>query len=467
MRKKFTPRKYQGLMTDYISNNKRCALWAEMGLGKSVATLNAIDEACLMGYDRPTLVLAPLLVASTTWPEESRKWDHLRHIRVVPIVGTEHNRVKALRLDASVFTTNYEQIPWLVEHFGAQWPFERVIADESTRLKGFRTRQGGIRAQALAKVAHSKIKFFTELTGTPSPNGLLDLWGQMWMIDAGVRLGRTFTAFKQRWFIEDRETFTIKPLPHAEQEIKTLLQDVCLTVQAKDWFDLKAPIVNNKYVELPSRARNLYKEMEDKFFFELDQHQVEAVNSAARSQKLLQLANGAVYVDPLTEDDSDPRSKMFKEVHDEKLQMLESIVAESSGKPILVAYNFKSDLARILKAFPRAVALTPRNVSSTMKDWNAGKIQMLLAHPQSAGHGLNLQDGGNILVFFGVNWNLEHRMQIVERIGPTRQLQAGHDRPVFIYNILTKGTIDELVMARIESKREIQELLLEAMKRRN
>jgi SNF2 family DNA or RNA helicase len=206
--------------------------------------------------------------------------------------------------------------------------------------------------------------------------------------------------------------------------------------------------------------------MEVKFYLELEQHFAEAVNSAAKSQKLLQLANGAVYVDPLTEDDDDPRSRLYKEVHDAKLQMLESIVNEASGNPVLVAYNFKSDLARLQKAFPKAVALNPGNVQAVMRAWNKGKIEMLLVHPASAGHGLNLQDGGNILVFFGLNWNLEQRLQVIERIGPVRQLQAGHDRPVFIYNILARDTIDELVLDRVETKREVQDLLLEAMARK-
>lgn len=467
MRKEFTPRPYQKIITNTILSKDRCAIWAEMGLGKTTATLNAIDEASLLGFgDSPVLILAPLLVARTTWPDESRKWNHLRNIRIVPIVGNEDNRRRALKIDANVFTTNYEQIPWLVDFYGARWPFKWVVADESTRLKGFRLRQGGIRAQALAQVAHSKIERFTQLTGTPSPNGLIDLWGQMWMLDAGKRLGRSFTAFKERWFSQDIERHLVKPHKHSADEINRCLSDICLTVKAKDWFDLKEPIVTNKFVELPARARHLYKEMETKFFFELEGHAVEAVHAAAMSQKLLQLSNGAVYVDPITQTDIDQHSKIYKEVHDDKLQMLESILQEANGTPVLVAYNFKSDLDRLQKAFPKAVAITPKNLNSVMTDWNSGKIPVLLAHPASAGHGLNLQDGGNILVFFGINWNLEQRLQIIERIGPTRQMQAGYDRPVFIYNILAKDTIDELVLARVETKREIQDILMDAMNNR-
>lgn len=466
MRKEFKPRGYQELIIDFQESVKRNAIWAGMGLGKTISTLTTIDRMNLMGYDKPTLVLAPLLVAKTTWPDEAKKWKHLRHTRVVPIVGDETTRLRSLKLDANIFTTNYEQLPWLVEYYGDRWPFETVVADESTRLKSFRLRQGSVRAAALAKVTHTKIKKFWQLTGTPSPNGLIDLWGQMWMLDAGLRLGRTFTAFKERWFFTNPEQHLTRPHEHASQEINKLLQDICLTINSKDWLDLKEPIVNNIKIELTPKARRLYDELEKQFFTELEGREIEAVHSASRSQKLLQMANGAVYLDPLVETDADPRSKEFGEVHDAKIQALESILNEANGMPVLVAYNFRSDLIRLLKAFPKGRSLNSADVSTTMRDWNAGKIPVLFAHPASAGHGLNLQDGGNILVFFGLNWNLEHRLQFIERIGPTRQLQAGHDRPVFIHNILAKDTIDELVLARVETKREVQDILLEAMSRR-
>lgn len=466
-RKKFNPHGYQDLMIDFAEEIQRPALWAGMGMGKTVSALTVIERR-LFFDDSPVLVIAPLLVARTTWPDEVRKWDHLRGIRVVPVVGDEIYRRRALNVKAEVYTINYEQLPWLVEYFGDRWPFKKVIADESTKLKSFRTRQGGQRAQALSKVAHTKIKSFIELTGTPSPNGLVDLWGQIWMLDAGQRLGRTFTAFTDRWFKSAAygDDKTPKPLGHTQDEIQAKLKDICLTINPGDWFDLKAPIINNRFVELPARARRLYDEMEKTFFIELGEHTVEAQTSAIKSLKLLQLTNGAVYVDPLVESDHDPRSILFKEIHDIKLQALESIVNEAAGMPVLVATNFKSDQQRILNHFKKAKILTSANGPVIMREWNAGKIPILVTHPASAGHGLNLQDGGNILVFFGLGWNLEHRLQIIERIGPMRQLQAGHNRPVFIYNILAKDTIDELVLARIESKRSVQDILLAAMARR-
>lgn len=464
MRKQFTPREYQSIMIDFSEDVNRCALWAGMGMGKTSSMLTSIDRRLMQGASHPTLVLAPLLVAKTTWPDEARKWQHLKNIRVVPVVGTEAQRRKALGIDASVYTTNYEQLPWLVEYFGERWPFKHVVADESTRLKSFRTRQGGKRARALGQVAHTKIKYFTELTGTPSPNGLIDLWGQLWMVDGGQRLGRTFSAFKDRWFRTNYDG-TPRPFEHSEAQIHEAIKDVCLTINPKDWFDLREPIVRNIYVDLPVVARARYREMEKKLFTEIEDREVNAANSAVKTQKLLQLANGAVYVDPLAESDDDPRSREFKEVHDVKLQALESIIAEASGMPVLVAYHFKSDLARLQKAFPKGVHLSQKNSAGIQRDWNAGKISPMFAHPQSAGHGLNLQDGGNILVYYGHDWNLEHRQQIFERIGPMRQLQSGYERPTFIYNIVARDTVDELVIARTETKAAVQDILLEAMSR--
>jgi SNF2 family DNA or RNA helicase len=465
-RKLYTPRPYQGLITSHIMDVARGAVFAGMGMGKTISTLTALDNLFLCGADHPVLILAPLRVARTTWPEEVRKWDHLRHVSVMPIVGSEAERRQALKYSASVYTTNYDQIPWLVEHFGKRWPFEHVVSDESTRLKGFRLKQGTKRARALAKVAHTHIKRFTNLTGTPAPNGLQDLWGQTWFLDAGQRLGRTYSGFRDRYFSTGYDGFSLVPTEHAQTAIQDSLRDICLTINSKDWFDLKEPIVNNIYIDLPPAARRLYDTMEKEFFIQLESgHEIEAFNAAARTQKLLQIANGACYVDPLTETDRDPRAKEWKELHNAKIEALEDIIEEASGTPVLVAYQFKSDLARLLKAFPRGRHLDKE--PSTIRDWNAGKIPVLFAHPQSAGHGLNLQDGGNILAFFGFNWSLEDRLQIVERIGPVRQLQAGYDRNVFIHNIIARDTVDELVIARVETKREVQDILLDALRRRH
>ena len=453
--REFTPHPYQKLILEHIAANDRCAVWAGMGMGKTVSAMTLLDAVRFVD-DAPALVLAPTRVANTTWPDEARKWEHTKHLRVRPMTGAAKDRLHGITTHADVYTCNYENLPWLVEYWGDRWPYRTVIADESTKLKSFRLRQGGKRAQALAQVAHTKVKRFIELTGTPSPNGLQDLYGQAWFIDRGQRLGRTYEGFKQRWFRPHPSGFGLEALPHAQKEIQELLSDICITVEAKDWFDLREPIVNNIYVDMPARARKTYEDMEKQMFTELDSgHEIEAFNAASRTIKCLQIANGAAYTEGNTE---------WQDVHDQKLQALESVVEDANGAPVLVAYHFKSDLARLKKHFPKGRELDKN--PKTLTDWNKGKIPLMFAHPQSAGHGLNLQDGGNILVFFAHWWNLEERLQVIERIGPTRQLQAGHDRPVWIHNIIARKTVDELVIERVNTKREVQDILMGAMRRR-
>lgn len=452
--REFVPREYQHLIIDHIIDLPRCAVYAGMGTGKSAATLSAISTL-LLSEGGPVLVVAPLRVARSTWPDEVRKWSTFRHMTIIPVIGSAKERAAALKYKADIYSTNFENLPWLIEHFGGdKWPFKIVVVDESTKLKGFRLRQGTARAKALARVAHTKVKRFIELTGTPAPNGLADLWGQAWFLDKGHRLGKTYDGFRQRWFEKSYDGHSISPKEYAQAQIQRALQDLCITIDAKDWFDLKEPIVTNIYVDLPAKARALYEDMEKRMFMELAGHEVEAFGAAARTVKTLQIASGAAYVGD--------EGKEWAVIHDAKLDALEDIVEESGGMPILVAYHFKSDLARLLKAFPQGRQLDAD--PKTIEDWNKGKIPLLFAHPASAGHGLNLQDGGNILVYFSHWWNLEERQQIFERIGPTRQLQAGHDRAMFCYNIIARDTTDELVIERVETKREVQDILLDAMK---
>jgi SNF2 family DNA or RNA helicase len=460
-RRKYASRPYQDIIVDTIVNTQRVNIFAGMGLGKTVSTLTALELLYLSGEEtQPTLVIAPLRVAQSTWPDESKKWAHLSNIEIEPVIGTKDRRVVALNnKNASIFTINYENIPWLVDYYKHNpkpWPFGTVIADESTKLKGFRSRQGTARAKALAEVAHTKVKRWVNLTGTPAPNGLKDLWGQQWFVDGGTRLGRSYSAFSQRWFRKGFNGFGLEALDSAQDQIQKALADCSLSLDAKDWFDLKEPIKNVIDVHLPHKAMQQYQDMEKRMFLEIEaEPAIEALNAAAKTQKCLQLANGAIYTDD---------KKHWSETHDVKIQALGEIMEEAGGAPVLVAYHFKHDLVRILAAFPFARVLDSN--PSTIDDWNSGRISMLLAHPASAGHGLNLQDGGNILVFFSVNWNLEEHQQIIERIGPVRQLQAGHNRPVFIHYILAHDTLDYDVLDRLESKRSVQDALLNAMKRR-
>lgn len=449
------PRPYQKLMANHILHHKRCALWVPMGMGKSASVLIALDSLRLVEDIFPTLIIAPLRVAQSTWPDEVAKWKNFEHFKVSAIVGDKDARMAALGKKADIYTTNYEQLPWLVGLYGKKWPFKTIIADESTRLKSFRVRQGGQRAKALGKVAHTHADRFIELTGTPSPNGLQDLHGQIWFLDQGERLGRTYTAFEQRWFTKDWNGFSSSPMPHAQSEIESKLSDICLSFEASDYFDLEKPILNKLYVKLPPRARKLYDDMEKRMFVELEGDNIEAFNAATKTMKCLQFANGAAY----TNEDATE----WKEIHNEKIKALESIVEEAAGMPILVAYHFRSDLDRLKRAFPSGRSLDKD--PQTIKDWNAGKIPILFAHPASAGHGLSLQDGGNIIVFFSVNWNLEEHLQIIERIGPVRQKQSGYDRPVFIHYILAENTVDDMVLERIQTKRSVQDILMDAMKK--
>lgn len=479
-RSTFTPRAWQIPIIKHTTQIEvpRAGVWAGMGLGKTTATATSLDYMYLAGeITGPTLVTAPLRVASSTWPDEIAKWDHLRHLEVTPIVGNADQRLRALLRSlshgyANLYTINYENLTWLEKTLEARkikWPFETIVIDEATKLKGLRVSvqtssrgkefikgQGSKRAKSLANFAHRDVKRIIELTGTPAPNGLKDLWGQAWFLDGGQRLGRTFTSFTQRWFRPKESGYGIEPLAHAQCEIEAAVRDICLSLDIRDFVDIAEPIFSTIYVDLPPKARKLYDEMEKKLFIEIQGHEVEAFSAGAKSMKCLQLANGAVYLDGGTD--------KWAEVHDIKLQALEDIVEEAAGMPVLVAYHFKSDLARLQRTFPEGRHLDAR--PGTIRDWNAGKIPILFAHPASAGHGLNLQDGGNILVFFGHNWNLEEYLQIIERIGPTRQLQAGHNRAMFVYLIVARDTIDETVLESHDTKEEIQALLLKACKRR-
>jgi len=414
--------------------------------------LTLLDALILTGESNPILVLGPKRVAGETWPDEARKWRHLQHLHITPVVGTERQRRAALATPGQVYTTNYEQLPWLVDLFaGRPWPFRTIIADESTRLKGFRTQQGGHRANALSKVARCTDRW-VNLTGTPAPNGLKDLWGQYWFLDFGARLGTSYTAFLERWF-RTGYNGVCEPYPHAEREIYERIRDITISIRAEDWFTLDEPIERPLYVTLPPTARRAYAQLERDMYTQLAcGTTVEAFNAAAQTNKCRQLANGAVYTN----------APEWRAVHDAKLDALDSIVNEANGAPILVAYDFISDKARILSRYKSAVDIaTPEG----MRAFRDGAAQLGVAHPKSMGHGIDgLQDVTNILVYFGHNWDLELRQQILERIGPMRQKQSGHNRPVWVYPIIAQGTIDEVVIERHRTKRSVQDLLLEAMR---
>ena len=449
-------RPYQTLIVDFMLRNPRACVFAGMGLGKTISTLTLLELLLSIGVeDRPPLVLAPLRVARGVWPDEAAKWPHI-DLEVSAIVGTEQERLAAIRKDAQVYTINYENIPWLLHVMRKKWKFGGVIADESTRLKNYRLQGGGIRAQFLSQIAHHRYtRFWYNLTGTPAPNGLIDLWGQMWFIDEGRRLGDSFTAFRNRWFYLDFNGKTLRPHVFAQKEIQERIADVCLTIDAADWFGLDKPIVSNIYVELPKQAMRQYRKMERELWTVVEGTRIDVVASIAATQKCLQMASGAVY--PVT------KSHNFLEVHDAKLEALDDILEDANGMPVMVAYHFDSDLVRLKARYKKGRELITK---ADEDDWNAGKIPILFIHPDSGGHGLNLQYGGNIIVFFSHWWALESYQQVIERIGPVRQFQAGLKRNVFIYHILARNTVDEDVAMRRLGKASVQEILLTAMKKR-
>lgn len=470
---RYTPRSYQPAITNHIFDHGRVNVFAGMGVGKTPATLQAISDLLLFGLVSRVLILAPKRVAQSTWPGEIANFrGSFGHLRCAVAVGTDAQRRAAVLSGAEIVTCNYDNLTWLINNFGENWPFDMVVSDESTRLKSLRvslqksktgkqflTGQGGKRAKALARVAITRVKRWVNLTGTPSPNGLVDLWGQCWFLDAGERLGSSFTAFSRRWFRpaygSSKEQERLEPLPYADEQIRGAIKDLTIAIEAKDHFKLPPLIENTIRVELPPAARKQYKEMEKELFTEIAGHEIEAFNAGSRAQKCLQIASGAAYVDD---------KGTWVPVHDEKIEALQSVVEEAAGMPVLVAYHFKSDLARILKAFPKAVHLGQD--PKVIERWNRGEIPMLVAHPQSAGHGLSLQHGSNILCFFSTNWSLEADAQIIERLGPTRQAQSGYDRPVFLHRIVAAGTIEEVAVARLKSKASVQDALMDAMKRR-
>lgn len=445
-------------MVAWARTHKRCEIWAGMGSGKTSAMEFYLCLLHLLGeIDRrhPTLVVGPMRVARDTWPDDMARWEQFKDMHIVPLTGTPDERLRKLKIPADIFTVSYELSPWLVEHFTDKWLYRTVIADESDRLKGFRLNRGGARAHQLGRIAHNMTDRWINLTGTPCTNGLKDLWGPHWYIDRGDALGRTHSAFMQRWFKPKWSGFGVEPLPYAEREIHAALRDTCITIDPKDYYDLKDPIVTQVKVKLPPKARAIYKALEKELFADLKEHgQVEVFNEASLTNKCLQLANGAVYTE----------WPKWAPIHDEKLEALKSIEAEAGGVPLLVAYSFKPDVARIKKAFPGAVELA---TTEGMKAFKSGRAGIGLAHPASMGHGIDgLQYVTNKLVRFGHIWHAGQTWQMLERIGAMRQMQADLSRDVWIYEIIAENTLDEDVIESHITNCGVQDALLNAMKRR-
>lgn len=453
---------YQRRCVELVKEKPFCALWLDMGLGKTVSSATGFVELMDEFQVGRVLIVAPRLVAITTWPTELQSWSHLRHLRYQVMSGSAKDRTQALITRADVHIISRDNLPWLISSVGDQWPWDMVILDESSSFKS----QDTGRWKAM-RAARKYIQRMVQLSATPAPNGLKDLWAPFYLLDKGHRLGSTEKAFKQRWFIENRERYLLIPKENAKKEIYDKLADITASMSAEDYLDMPDLILNKIWVEMPSKARKLYDQFEKQAMVSFDElgitqeeideiddesfdtENIEACNAAVLTGKLLQFSNGAVYYDSL---------QSYKTIHDIKIDALKDIVEDNPYVPLLVAYSFKSDLDRLKKAFPKAVVMD--DDPQTQLDWNAGKIDMLLTHPASSGHGLNLQKGSNIIVWFGLTWSLELFLQLNGRL--YRQGQVWDH--VIVHLLMCKGTVEERVINVIEDKEATQQDLLDAVK---
>jgi SNF2 family DNA or RNA helicase len=433
---------FQQNAISFIKREKRCLLAIEMGLGKTVSTLTAISDLLDSFTIRRVLIIAPLRVANSIWKQEAAAWEHTSHLKVSICTGSERERLSALMQTADVYVINRENVEWLVKI--RAWDFDCVVIDESDSFKNSTSK----RFKALRKVIPDTTHMVL-LSGTPSPNGLADLWAQLYLIDFGQRLGRTVTAFRQRFFEQDYFGHTWSIRDGSAAKIYALLADKVLSMQSADYLQLPDRIDLVQRVDLSDKAMLAYQDFEKTLLSTLpDGEEVEAVNAAVLAGKLLQYANGAVYTD---------EHRNWSLVHDTKIEALAEILEANEGENILVAYNFKSDLARLQRRFPHGVALDKN--PETVSRWQRGEIQLMFAHPQSAGHGLNLQAGGCISVWFGMCWSLGNYQQFNARLH-----RQGQGRPVRIIHLIATGTIDERVMNVLSNKDAVQTNLLKALK---
>lgn len=444
---KYQPHDYQAYATRFILEHPTAAVFLQMGLGKSVITLTAIHDLVFNLFEvRHVLVIAPLRVARDTWPSEIRKWDHLKGLTFSVAVGDERTRRAALSKDAHVYIINRENIQWLVEDSGIPFDYDMIVIDELSSFKSWQAK----RFRSLLKV-RPRVSRIVGLTGTPSSNGLMDLFAEFRVLDMGQRLGRFITRYRETFFRPDRtngmQVYSWKPLPGAEEEIYRRIGDITISMKSIDFLKMPECLMNRVPVLMDDAERACYDAMKQDLVIHLRGQQIDAKNAASLSGKLCQMADGAVY----TEEGETVR------LHDRKLDALEDLIEAANGQPLLIAYWFKHDLLRIRERFPEAKELKS---SKDISDWNDGRIPVALIHPASAGHGLNLQEGGNTLVWFGLTWSLELYQQTNARLWR----QGQRSGTVVIHHIITRGTIDEQIMKALESKDKTQAALIDAVK---
>lgn len=441
---KYNPHNYQAYSTDFIINHKAAGLFLEQGLGKTVITLTAIWILLYDYFDATkVLVIAPLRVARDTWSRECEKWEHLRGLTISKVLGSEKERKMALYQKADIYVINRENVEWLIKN--KDWDFDTVIIDELSSFKSPSSK----RFRALKKVRH-KIKRIVGLTGTPAPNGLLDIWSQIYLLDGGERLGRTYSGYRSRYFHPQKYVNGGIPTDYqinedAEEKIYEKISDICISMKALEYLKMPECIFNKVPIELDEKEMKLYRQLERDLLLPLDDSEVDAVNAAVLSNKLLQMAGGAVY-----DEFGD-----VKNIHDKKLDALEDLIEAANGKPVLVYYGFKHERDRIKNRFD----VGEINTSEDIAKWNRGEMQIALCHPASTGHGLNLQDGGCKIIWFSMTWSLELYQQANARLW-----RQGQKQTVVIHHIIAKNTIDERVMVALENKDTSQAALIEAVR---
>lgn len=447
----YKPHDYQSYATNFILDHPVAAVFLDMGLGKSVISLTAIFDLCLDSFQvRKVLVIAPLRVARDTWPDEIRKWDHLKGLSYSVAVGSEAERKAALQQRAFVYIINRENVQWLVQDSDIPFDYDMVVIDELSSFKSYQAK----RFRTLLKVRPS-VKRIVGLTGTPSSNGLMDLWAQFRLLDMGQRLGRFITHYRNTYFQPDKRNgqvvFSYKPLPGAEDAIHQKISDITISMKATDHLQMPECIMNEVKVPLSEKERTLYDSMKHDMVVSLGGEEIDAANAAALDNKLSQMANGAVYGE----------EKKVLHLHDRKLDALEDLIEAANGKPVLVAYWYRHDYDRIAERLhKRHIPFYTMDSSDSIARWNRGEIPVALIHPASAGHGLNIQAGGSTIIWFGLTWSLELYQQVNARLW--RQGQKSDT--VVIHHIITQGTIDERMMKALHQKDISQSALIEAVK---
>ncbi len=454
---KFVPHDYQAYCIQYVKTHPIAALFLTMGLGKTAITLTAVNDLMLDTFDvSKVLVVAPLRVARNTWPAEVEKWEHLKFLSISVIVGDQKTRIGALNHPSLVYVINRETIKWLVEYYeknGLRWDFDMVVIDELSSFKNHQSQ----RFRFLRKI-RPFVKRFVGLTGTPTSNGLMDLWAEIGILDGGERLGRFIGRYREAYFKpgsmnpQTGVVFQYVPREGAEEQIYERISDIAISMKALDYLNMPECVMASHEVEMSAQEKKLYDMLAKDLLIPLEDGDIDAANAAALSGKLLQMANGAVYDENGT----------ARRIHDHKLEALEDLIEAANGQSVLVAYWFKHDKKRIEEHLSR-LGYQPRDIKSSgdIKDWNAGKIPVALIHPASAGHGLNIQEGGHILIWFGLTWSLELYQQTNARLW-----RQGQTDVVTVHHIITKGTVDEDVMAALEEKDVTQEKLIAAVRAR-